>query len=122
MGNKEKILEILTENELSIKDISQRLGINENEVRVYINRLYKEGKVKKIGKKERSTIYKVVNSEINMKNRIIHDKIDKLEKEKKELKEHIKFLMDFFQENKAILQEKASNYMDKFKQIVEVLR
>jgi len=39
-----------------------------------------------------------------------------------ELIKHIKFLMDFFQKNKDVLQDRAYKHMDTFKEIVEVLR
>lgn len=123
MSNKDKIFNLLQEKELTNKEIAKELDLSINEVRVYVNRLKKEKKVKSIGKKERYKIYKTINKTIenNMKNRLLHDRIDKIQKENKELKNHIKFLMDFFQDNKKVLQNKAYKHKDKFKQIIEVL-
>lgn len=52
MSNKYKILELLKGNELTIRDIVENSEFNENEARVYINRLLKENLIKKIGKKK----------------------------------------------------------------------
>lgn len=63
MSNKEEIFEMLKENELTVKDISQELGISENAVNVYIVRLRKENRLKKIGKKERYNIYIAIEND-----------------------------------------------------------
>ena len=52
MGNKEKIVELLKTNELTTKEIAQKIGIKENDTRSYLNRLVLRKQVqitKKIG-------------------------------------------------------------------------
>jgi predicted ArsR family transcriptional regulator len=57
MTNKEKILELLKEKDLTIEDMAKALKLTENEIRVYINRLKAKDKVKSIGKRGRYKIY-----------------------------------------------------------------
>ena len=64
MSKKNEILNLLTQNELTVKELSNSLGYGENEIRVYINRLVKENKIKSIGKKELFKIYKAISNEI----------------------------------------------------------
>lgn len=73
MGNKEKILEMLKENELTVKDISQKLEISENAVNVYIVRLRKENRLKKIGKKERYNIYIAIENDPLVLLKVLYD-------------------------------------------------
>lgn len=63
MSNKYKILEILKVNDYTVKEIAENSDFNENEVRTYIHRLLKDGLIKRIGKKERYTIYKAIKKE-----------------------------------------------------------
>jgi len=74
MSNKYKILELLKQNELTIKEISDKSEFNENEIRVYIHRLKDDGLIREIGKKNRYIIYAAIEKE-NIEN---HDLIDKL--------------------------------------------
>lgn len=57
MSKKYEILELLKHEEYTIKEIAGHLKFNENDVRVYINRLKKDGLIKEIGKKKRYIIY-----------------------------------------------------------------
>lgn len=57
LSNKERILEMLRDKELTVKDIAQELDLKENAVNVYICRLRNEKKIKKIGKIERYNVY-----------------------------------------------------------------
>lgn len=59
MTNKEKILELLKEKDLTIEDMAKALKLTENEIRVYINRLKAKDKVKSIGKRGRYKIYSI---------------------------------------------------------------
>ena len=60
MSNKYKILELLKEQDLTVKEIADKTEFNENEVRVYIHRLLKDNLIKEIGKKDRYCIYSVI--------------------------------------------------------------
>lgn len=65
MSNKYEILEILKQNELTVEEIANKTKFNENEIRVYINRLMKDNLVKKIGKKNRYILYTAIEKESN---------------------------------------------------------
>ena len=65
MSNKYKILELLKQNELTIKEIADKSEFSENEVRVYIHRLKDDGLIREIGKKNRYIIYTVIEKESN---------------------------------------------------------
>ena len=65
MSNKYKILELLKGNELTVKEIADKTEFNENEVRVYVNRLMKDNLINKIGKKNRYVLYTVIEKESN---------------------------------------------------------
>lgn len=65
MSNKEKILEKLKGNELTVKEIAQDLNLKEKDVNVYISRLRKKELIEKIGKKNRYIIYKAIEKESN---------------------------------------------------------
>lgn len=65
MSNKEKILEMLKGNELTVREIAQDLNLKENAVNVYISRLRKKELIEKIGKKNRYIIYKAIEKESN---------------------------------------------------------
>lgn len=72
MGYKEEIYELLQNEDLSVKQISEKLRIkpgkkeNENNIRVYINRLVKKGLIESIGKNERDSIYRAITSKNNL--------------------------------------------------------
>jgi transcriptional regulator with XRE-family HTH domain len=59
MGNKERILELLQDHEFTIKEIAEKLNLNENKTRVYINRLKKEDKIVSISVKDKYKVYTV---------------------------------------------------------------
>ena len=63
MSNKYKILEMLKENELTVKEIADKMEFNENETRVYIHRLLKDNLIKEIGKKNRYIIYTIIEKD-----------------------------------------------------------
>ena len=65
MSNKYKILELLKEQELTVKEIADKTEFNENETRVYIHRLLKDNLIKEIGKKNRYVIYTAIEKESN---------------------------------------------------------
>jgi len=60
VSNKYKILELLKQNKLTVKEIADKTDFNENEVRVYIHRLLKDNLIEEIGKKNRYCIYSVI--------------------------------------------------------------
>lgn len=101
MSKKIEILDLLNEQELTTKEIAQKLDITPNEARVYVNRLKSKGKVKVIGKKERYKIYRAIEStEINLDTQILKKLIIpfakngiKVDLESKEI-ERIKQLME----------------------------
>ena len=57
LGKKEEILDLLDKKPLTTREISSELSISEDDVRTYLRRLKKEGKIKVIGIKERYKIY-----------------------------------------------------------------
>jgi len=63
MLNKDKILEKLKGNELTVKELADNSDFNENEIRTYIHRLIDNKLVEKIGKKNRWVIYKAISKE-----------------------------------------------------------
>ncbi len=65
MSNKYKILEMLKQNELTVKEIAENSEFNENEVRTYIHRLLKDNLIKEIGKKNKYFIYTAIEKESN---------------------------------------------------------
>jgi len=65
MSNKYKILELLKEQELTIKEITDKTKFNENEVRTYIHRLLEDNLIKDIGKKNRWIIYTAIEKTPN---------------------------------------------------------
>lgn len=60
MGYKERILDLLQVESLTVKEISKKLKIDENQTRVYLNRLKALNKVKEIDKKGRYKVYSIV--------------------------------------------------------------
>lgn len=63
MSNKEKILEMLKGNELTVREIAQDLNLKENAVNVYICRLRKDNLIKKVGKINRYNVYTTIKKE-----------------------------------------------------------
>lgn len=63
MSNKEKILEMLKESKLTVKEIAEKTEFNENEVRTYIHRLIKDNLVETVAKDSRWVIYKAIQKE-----------------------------------------------------------
>ena len=59
MSNKEKIVQLLEKENLTVKEISEKLNMNENQTRVYVNRLKKENKIIVAGIKNRYKVYKI---------------------------------------------------------------
>ncbi|MHA1479081.1 MAG: GTP-binding protein, partial [Promethearchaeota archaeon] len=57
IGNKERILELLTKNALTSKEIANELNLSEKNTRTYLTRLKKEDKITDIGKTGRFLIY-----------------------------------------------------------------
>jgi len=65
MSNKYKILELLKNEEYTVKEIAENSEFNENEVRTYIHRLKEKNLIKEIGKKNRYIIYAAKEKESN---------------------------------------------------------
>ncbi len=63
MSNKEKILKLLKDNELTVKEIAVKMNLKENAINVYISRLRKDNLIKKVGNKNRYNIYTVIQKE-----------------------------------------------------------
>ena len=63
MSNKEKILEMLKDNELTVKEIAIRMNLKENAINVYICRLRDGNLIKKVGNKNRYNIYTAIQKE-----------------------------------------------------------
>lgn len=107
MSNKYKILELLKERELTVKEIAESLGFNENEARVYIHRLLEDSLVKGIGKKGRYIIYAATAKENNLENNLelirkgfiqynkLFEKLTKSEITKDNLRNLAKEILDF---------------------------
>ena len=57
LGKKEEILDLLDKKPLTTKEISSELSISEDDIRTYLRRLKKEGRIYIIGIKERYKIY-----------------------------------------------------------------
>jgi len=66
VSNKEKILEMLKYNELTVKEIAQDLNLKENAVNVYISRLKNGRLIERIGKKNRYNIYTAIQKDNNL--------------------------------------------------------
>lgn len=75
MSNKEKILEILKDNELTVKEIAEILDLKENAVNVYICRLRNDNLIEKVSKKNRYNVYTTIKKE---QIPIDNDLVDKL--------------------------------------------
>ena len=59
MGYKEQIIEILNGNRCTTQELSNRLNITESDVRVYLNRIFKENEntLKVVGTENKYKIY-----------------------------------------------------------------
>lgn len=59
MGYKEQIIEILNGNRCTTQELANRLNITESDVRVYLNRIFKENEntLKVVGTKNKYKIY-----------------------------------------------------------------
>ncbi|MFX1567828.1 MAG: winged helix-turn-helix transcriptional regulator [Promethearchaeota archaeon] len=77
MSNKEKILELLKENELTIKEIATKMNLSENETRVYIHRLKRNDLIQEIGKKKRYIIYTTIKEKEDLDTSILKKMIPK---------------------------------------------
>lgn len=112
MSNKYKILELLKQKDSTIKEIAENTEFNENEVRVYINRLMNQKLVNKIGKKNRYIIYSAVKKE-NDKTLIDIERFLKLKKG------YIQFNDLFENLTKNAKKLLKNNQLDYFKQIIQ---
>jgi predicted ArsR family transcriptional regulator len=108
MTHKEEILNELKNNAQTIKELHNRLEISEPIIRTVINRLKNEKKIDLMGKKGRSKIYGI-----------------KPEQQKNHYIDKLKFLMDFFEKNTEILQEKNTEFFleneQKFIEIANII-
>lgn len=75
MSNKEKILKMLSEKELTVKEIAEDLDLKENAVNVYICRLRNDNLIKKVGNKNRYNIYTSIKTE---QKQVDNELVDKL--------------------------------------------
>lgn len=71
MGYKQQILVMLTKENLTSHQLSLKLGIDENNIRVYLNRLKDDKKIQVIDKKERYKVYSIVTYKNSKKDRDI---------------------------------------------------
>lgn len=60
MSNTSNILKLLEEKPLTSKEIAIKLGLTENDARVYLNRLKKKKRIEVIDKKGRYKIYSIL--------------------------------------------------------------
>ena len=75
MSNKEKILEMLKGEELTVKKIAEDLELTEKAVHVYICRLREKKLIKKVGKINRYNIYTSIQKENNIESYLLDTKI-----------------------------------------------
>lgn len=61
MSNKEKIIELLNNSELTVKEIADKIDISESDTRVYLKRIKDQNniKLKVIGTKNKYKIYTI---------------------------------------------------------------
>jgi len=85
MSKRSKILELLTQNELTTKEIQAKLGYDLNLIQVYIHQFKNNGQIKKKGNKGKFIIYSAIEKE--------PIKIDK------NLIKYLIFFNDFFKDN-----------------------
>ena len=124
MGIKYEILDKLREKKedgLTVKELCKLLSRTENAIRGTINRDLKPlGLVKDTGiRRKGSKIFKLKEDKQGK------PKIENNEFLRQLLKKNLegnKFLMNFFQENKAKLQAKASKKQDDFKKLIDVMK
>lgn len=73
MSKKEQILELLRQEPLTSKEISTKLGFEEQETRIYLLRLKKANKIYSLEKKGRYYIYSIVEKIGSKDKAIIQD-------------------------------------------------
>ena len=84
MTIKNNIIELLSRKELNSIQISSELQVPKQNLWVYLKTLVDERKIERINDKKP---YKYKSYNDNMNNRLLHDKIDKLEKTLSNLRE-----------------------------------
>jgi predicted ArsR family transcriptional regulator len=62
MNAKETILALLHDADLTVPQIATKVGIDENNARVYVNRLRNEGKIHEISKNGKAKVYTIVKT------------------------------------------------------------
>jgi len=104
---KKQILEALESKALTSSEIAEITNVDINHVYVYLNRMLNKEVVRITDKKPYKYEMKNDTYRNNLNNRILHDKIDKLEKNNAELKEGYKQFNSLF---KALM-ENTSNLL-----------
>lgn len=61
MNKKEAILVLLQDSELTVPQIAGKMEIDENNARVYVNRLNEEGKIREISKEGKAKVWTVAS-------------------------------------------------------------
>ena len=77
MSKRGKILDLLTQNDLTTEEIHDKTGYNMDLIWPYISQFKKEGKIKKIGNKGRFPIY-AATEKISHENNYNSELLDKL--------------------------------------------
>ena len=113
MGNKEEILKILSQEALTSEEIASKIGLTENEVRVYLNRLKKLNRIRVIDKKERYKVFAIVKP--------IDSKQLGVIQELKYFLSQLYYLLKFkFQvKPELFISEEDQNFLNKIKAIIE---
>lgn len=112
MSKKEKILELLKQKSLTSKEISDKLGFEEQETRTYLLRLKKANKIYSLEKKGRFNIYSIVEKIGSKEKAIIQDLKYDLANLYNFMKFKMKPVIDFTPEDIKFL-EKIKEKIDK---------
>ncbi|MFW9872924.1 MAG: hypothetical protein ACFFG0_07470, partial [Candidatus Thorarchaeota archaeon] len=136
-----KVLEIFKldkEGSFTSDDISKKIDIDKALLNTYLNQYRNSGILKIVDKKGRYKVYQLSDKNPHNENGVLHKLQEKnkelMEKNKElmeknfsnsesnKLKEYIRFLMNFFQENKSNIGSNARKYINKFKEIAGVFK
>lgn len=79
MSNKNTVFELLSKNRLTSKEISEKIDVKESLVRVYLSRLLKDGKIRKLEVKEgRYCLYAAIKEDSGVSVEIYKKKLKDL--------------------------------------------
>lgn len=62
VSKRKKVLELLTQNDLTNKEIQEKTGYDLNLIQIYTGQYLKAGKIKKVGDKDGFRLYRTVNN------------------------------------------------------------